>query len=218
MPKFFHKELPKAGELGLWRIEEQEDFFFKQLDLYPIEQMQLAQIKGRLRLEWLASRLLLHTMSGRKTRGACLKDEFGKPHLTGSDFEISISHSWNIAAVMAAPYLIGVDIQKIVPRIERIAPKFMRPTEKASLLDNTKIEHLHIYWCAKEALYKAHGRKKLDFIEHIHIEPFEYDLSVGRCRGHVHKDSYAVDFNINYEKVEDFFLVYCMENFNNLKH
>ena len=109
MPLIYHRNLTAGGELGVWRITETAEYFLDRLELFPQEIKQLSKIKGRLRLEWLASRWLLHTLSGRFLRGACLKDEYGKPYLTDSDFEISISHSWNIVAIMAAPYSIGID-------------------------------------------------------------------------------------------------------------
>jgi phosphopantetheinyl transferase len=211
MPILYHKKLPKGGELGLWKIEEDENFFLNQLTLYPSEVAHLAAIKGRLRLEWLASRWLLHVMSGRKIRGACLKDEFGKPYLKDSTFEISISHSRDIVAIMAAPYSIGVDIQKEVAKIERIEHKFVSPLEKESIKTITKIPHLHIYWGAKEALYKAYGRKKLGFIEHIFIEPFDFDLSDGKTNGAIRKGNYLAFFDIYYEKVNNAFLVFAIE-------
>ena len=211
MPLFLHKFLPQKGELGLWKIEETEDFFLNKLHLIEEELDQVNQIKGRGRLEWLSSRWLLHTMSGRETRGVCLKDEYGKPYLKDSTFQISISHSWGIAAIMAAPYIIGLDIQKYVPKITRIAHKFMREEEEASTIEATRIEHLHIYWGAKEALYKAYGRKKLDFQEHIFIEPFSFDLENGTCKGVIHKNDYQKKFDIFYEKIEDYYLVYGLE-------
>jgi 4'-phosphopantetheinyl transferase len=36
---------------------------------------------------------------------------------------------------------------------------------------------LCIYWCAKEALYKIHGKKNLLFADHLRVEPFT--LSTG---------------------------------------
>lgn len=211
MPVIYHKKLPKGGELGLWRIEETETYFLERLELFPSEVLQLSKIKGRLRLEWLASRWLLHTMSGRTLRGACLKDEFGKPYLTDTTFNISISHSRNIVAIMAAPYGIGIDIQREVAKIERIEKKFMRPVEKESLQDDTKIPHLHIYWGAKEALYKAYGRKKIGFVRHIHVDPFDYDLTIGQTTAAIHKENYHAYFNLFYEKVAECYLVYVIE-------
>jgi len=211
MPLIYHKNLPKDGELGFWQIEETEAYFLDRLELFPSEIHQLSKIKGRLRLEWLASRWLLHTMSGRTLRGACLKDEFGKPYLTDSDFNISISHSWNIVSIMAAPYTIGVDIQREVGKIARIEKKFIRPVEKESLQENTKIPHLHIYWGAKEALYKAYGRKKLGFVRHIHVDPFEYNLSIGQTTAAIHKENYHAYFDVFYEKVAACYMVYVVE-------
>ena len=211
MPLIYHKNLPKGGELGFWQIEETETYFLDRLELFPSEIYQLSKIKGRLRLEWLASRWLLHTMSGRTLRGACLKDEYGKPYLTDSNFNISISHSWNIVAIMAAPYNIGVDIQREVGKIARIEKKFIRPVEKESLQEDTKIPHLHIYWGAKEALYKAYGRKKLGFVRHIHVDPFVYDLSIGRTTAAIHKESYHAYFDVFYEKVAECYMVYVVE-------
>lgn len=211
MPIIYHKNLPKGGELGVWRIDESEEYFQDRLELFPSEVRQLSAIKGRLRLEWLASRWLLHTMSGRELRGACLKDEYGKPYLTDSDFEISISHSREVVAVMAAPYNIGIDIQKEVRKIERIEKKFVRPIEKDSLQAVTRIPHLHVYWGAKEALYKAYGRKLLGFVRHIHVDPFEYDLAIGHTTAAIHKEAYHGYFDLYYEKVEGFYLVYTME-------
>jgi len=211
MPLIYHKNLPKGGELGFWQIEETEAYFLDRLELFPSEIHQLSKIKGRLRLEWLASRWLLHIMSGRTLRGACLKDEYGKPYLTDSNFNISISHSWNIVSIMAAPYDIGVDIQREVGKIARIEKKFIRPVEKESLREGTKIPHLHIYWGAKEALYKAYGRKKLGFVRHIHVDPFVYDLSIGQTTAAIHKESYHAYFDVFYEKVAECYMVYVVE-------
>ena len=212
MPQIYHKYLKTEGELGLWKIEEDEFFFLRQMSMSKVEKEQLDKIKGHRRLEWLASRWLLHKMSGRKYRAACLKDEFGKPYLQNSLFEISISHSHGIAAVIAAPVLVGIDIQKIVEKINRIAHKFMRPIENENLIDETKLSHLHVYWGAKEALYKAYGRRALDFKQHIHIEPFEFTNQGGQFVGKIIKDEYFASFQLWYELIDDFVLVYAKED------
>ena len=211
MPRIYHRNLPNGGELGVWHIEETEAYFLDRLELFPSEVKQFSKIKGRLRLEWLASRWLLHTMSGRFLRGPCLKDEYGKPYLIESKFEISLSHSWDMVAVIAAPYSIGIDIQKEVAKIARIEKKFIRPVEKDSMQVATKIPHLHIYWGAKEALYKAYGRKKLGFVRHIHVDPFEFDLKKGFSTGAIHKGYFHAYYDVFYEKVAGFYLVYVLE-------
>ncbi|MEL6717908.1 MAG: 4'-phosphopantetheinyl transferase superfamily protein [Bacteroidota bacterium] len=212
MPLYTHQSINPRGEYAIWKIEESEDFFRTQLHLSPSELEQVNRIKGEgRRLEWLASRYLIHLMSGREQRGILLKDEFGKPHLEDSSFHISISHSNKMAAAIAAPFLVGIDLQKIVGKIERIAHKYMRPSEMESLKESTRLEHLHVYWGAKEALYKAYGRKKLDFRTHILIEPFEYNLSQAKATGTVKKGDFLQSFDLQYELMNDFILVYALE-------
>ncbi|MFK7806846.1 MAG: 4'-phosphopantetheinyl transferase superfamily protein [Saprospiraceae bacterium] len=212
MPLHTHKHLNDQAELGLWKIEEDEIFFLEQLQLNKEEEQYIAGIKGHRRLEWLASRFLLHKMSGRAKRGPCIKDEHGKPFLVDSLFDISISHSREFASVIAAPQCVGIDIQKIVSKIERIAHKYMRDEETESLKPETRLEHLHVYWGAKEALYKAYGRRQLDFREHIFIDPFDYDVTNGRCTGYTKKGEDYQAFDLRYELVEkDYMLVYGME-------
>lgn len=211
MPIQTYRHLPTKGELGIWQIDETEEFFREKLALTPLEETQMATIKGDgRRKEWLASRYLLHVMSGRKERGAFVKDEYGKPHLTDSLFNISISHSNHVAAVLATPELCGIDIQKIVTKIERIAQKFMRQEELYSLQLGSRLEHLHVYWGAKEAIYKAYGRKELDFSKHILIEPFEYNLSEGTCQGKIQKGDFQQEFQLYYEQIGTFILVYAL--------
>lgn len=215
MPLHTHHSILRQGEYAIWTIEESEDFFREQLQLSPTELEQVNRIKGEgRRLEWLASRYLIHLMSGREQRGTLLKDEFGKPHLENSSFHISISHSNKKAAAIAAPFSVGIDLQKIVGKIERIAHKYMRTNEMESLQEATRLEHLHVYWGAKEALYKAYGRKKLDFRTHILIEPFEYDLENGKASGIVQKGDFFQPFDLHYKLLNDFVLVYALEQEN----
>lgn len=211
MPLYIHRKIEPAGELGIWLITEPEGYFLAELDLFPLEKELLRELKGHRKLEWLAGRWLLHYMSGRADRGALWKDKYGKPHLENSPFLVSLSHSREMAAVAASPDAVGVDIQKIVTKIDRIAHKFMREEEKASLEIATNIAHLHVYWGAKEALYKAYGRKELDFRQHIHIQPFSFDLENGTCTGKIIKGDFAANYQIWYEQIGEFILVYCIE-------
>ncbi len=211
MPLLKTQQLEPTGEWGIWKIEESEAFFLDALDLHQLEIKQLASMKGRRRVEWLASRYLLHELSGRTERADCLKDEFGKPYLVGSDYQISLSHSHGLAAVIAAPQAVGIDIQLEVPKIERIAHKFMRPEESESLSKEHRITHLHLYWGAKEALFKAYGRKEVDFKQHLIIEPFSWQGDSGDFRGQLIKPTIEQSFKLSYRLFDSFVLVWCME-------
>lgn len=211
MPLLLHEHIVPEGELGVWHITETEAWFRDRLYLYPAELRQLSRIKGRRRAHWLGVRHLVHHMSGREQRGAFIKDEFGKPHLEHADWYISISHSGDLAAAIAAPMTVGIDIQRLVGKIERIAHRFMRPEERESLSPQQRLEHIHLYWGAKEALYKAYGRRQLDFLENIIIQPFELDWEHGYFFGEVCKDDYRSIYQLRYRMIEGCVLVYALE-------
>lgn len=198
MPLYLHEKILPAAEIGIWQIQESEQWFLEQVDLFPEEMLQLEQIHGRRRVEWLAARYLVHLMSGRPQRAAFLKDQYGKPYLAHSPYTISISHGQDMAAAIAAPFAVGIDIQYIVPKIERIAYKFMRSVEMDSLSQEERIAHLHVYWGAKEALYKAYGRKALDFCTHLLVQPFELNWEKGETQALIAKDQWQQEYTIHY--------------------
>jgi phosphopantetheinyl transferase len=205
------KSLENGSQIGIWRMVEPEDFFLQELDLQPVEQTELAPLKGRRRLEWLASRFLVHEMllsNGQPDRVPVLKDEFGKPHLHGTGLHLSFSHSHELVAVILANQATGIDIQRKVEKIERLAQKFMREEELRSLSEEHRLSQLHIFWGAKEALYKAHGRKELDFRQHISIQPFDYQ-QVGMTHGKIEKEGRVWDFEVNFECFLGYVMVWC---------
>ena len=210
MPVFLKKELSTVGEIGLWKISEDESYFLDRLVLYSHEKEFLASLKGKRKLEYLASRYLLHLMSGREVRGACLKDEFGKPYLENSEYHISFSHSSDMVAVIGSPHVVGIDIQKYVEKIDRIKHKFLSETELEFLQGNFKKEKLHILWGAKESLYKAYGRKKVEFREHLAIEEFQWDGFTANFEGHIKIGDHNSLHDIFALELDDFMLVYSI--------
>lgn len=214
MPLLTHESASPCGEWGLWSIAESEYWLRDQLLLYPAELRQLSDLKGvGRRREWLAARYLVHLMSGRTVRGAFLKDEFGKPHLEGSDWEISISHTQGMAAAIAAPRLCGIDIQRLVPKITRLAPKFMNEAEAALNIQDSRewLVYLHLLWGAKEALYKAHGRRKLDFRTNLHVAAPDFSAQGGVAQGVIREHGTDTHFTIRYQLwSEEVFLVYAI--------
>lgn len=213
MGLWLKKDVSEDTFIGIWKIEEDESYFLQRLDLQPVEQSELAPVKGRRRLEWLASRYLVHEMltgHGLEDRIPVLKDDQGKPHIWGTPFHLSFSHSHDFVAVILANAPTGIDIQKFVPKIGAIERKFMRDEESAGLSEETRLEHLHIYWGAKESLYKAYGRKMLDFRQHIFVNPFHFQAA-GTTLGFVRKENFNGTYQLFFEKIESHFLVYCIE-------
>lgn len=208
MSIYLNKEIEKKSQLGLWKIDETEDFFKSHLPESHYDDGILKYRHQKRRLEWLAGRYLLYTMSNGKR---CIVDEYGKPHLMNSAQYVSLSHSGNYAAAVMSKKVVGIDIQKITPKIKRIAHKFLRPEEKECLSFSYPLEHLHVFWGAKEALYKAYGKKQLDFRQHIFVSPFDFQKNGDIVAGQVIKEDYHSSFLISYQKFKDYILVYAIK-------
>lgn len=198
-------------ELAIWKVTEPHSYFESKLDIHTAEREIISKLSGRKKLEWLASRYLLHVMSGRAARGEFVKDDHGKPHLQDSDYHVSISHSNHHICVVASPLLVGIDIQTYVSKITRIQHKFVSEDEE-KYFGNDEIKALHIIWGAKESLYKAYGKRGLDFKKHLFVTDLEVSSDSENFKGAVIKDDYEKNFNLTYYAFSEFILVYAKES------
>lgn len=119
---------------------------------------------GTRRREWLGARVCLKTMlleSGKiGSPGECevLKDAGGRPSVACAG-DCSLSHKGKYAAAaltFAEGMRVGVDIEKISPRVTRLRGSFVNPGD--SLPGVTGADRLHtVLWTAKEAASKVLG-------------------------------------------------------------
>lgn len=174
MPLLYARKDKDRFLLGLWRTTEPEAWFRQRVRIHPGERPEEATLHPSRRLDWLSTRHLLHLLSGAPERLPCLKDTFGKPYLEGEDARISISHTGGWAAIILSPFAAGVDVQRWDERLERLATRFARPEELEEAAGPQRLAILHVLWGAKEALYKAHGRRRLDFRAHLLCGPVNY--------------------------------------------
>ncbi len=130
----------------------------------------------------------------------------GKPHLKDGK-RISITHSYEFSAVIVSNTIIGIDIEKNREKIKRIAPKFIGEEDKFLQKDKL-IEQLTVIWGAKESLYKIHPDGGLLFKHHLPIEKFK--LSDKKTRGWIKKDNFYEVYNIYFEQLDGFTLVYAL--------
>ena len=215
MPLANHHITEKNGHMALWHITENEAFFLEKLPLTDADRADLDARKGRRRLEWLAGKYLVQLLIDFKFK--IVKDAFGKPHLAGSDLHISISHSSEYAAAIVSPNPVGIDIQEVTPRLDRIAWRVMNANKLKQLSPTHRLDHLHTYWCAKEALYKAYGWRELDFRKNIVIDPFvfpENGLEKGEflsaTEGVISREAFEKKFTIYVGKIDNCILVYSL--------
>jgi phosphopantetheine--protein transferase-like protein len=108
---------------------------------------------------------------------------------------------------------VGIDIELIKDKIERIATKFMSAEELLFIQEKQRIEHLYVCWCAKEAVYKLHGKKNVSFVENIELKPFHYEgngsFSAKLDVGITHKE-----FTVHYEKFDDYMIGFVSDDAN----
>lgn len=209
MAIFLQRNISPVEHLGIWKINESIEDLLISLHLNQHELEVYRKINNDLRRsQWLSTRVLLRHL-GKDNELGIGYDEFGKPFLNTTDQKISISHSSDfVAIIINETKETGIDIERIVPKIERVAHKFMSTQELASLNEKS-LEELYIYWGAKEALYKLHGKKNLIFKENISIEPFVYQRK-GIISGKINTNFYSESFKLEYERINEFMLVYVM--------
>jgi 4'-phosphopantetheinyl transferase len=152
-------------QLGLWHITESAEELASFLVLTESNNFS----KDSRNLHWLAARVLLKHLLGGNTFDL-LKTDTGKPYLPDDDIEISLSHSGDYAAaIICNKEETGVDIEKIDPRIYRIAHKFLNDFDKSFLTENDLVGH-YLVWNAKEVLFKYYSKGAVDFRKHLFID------------------------------------------------
>jgi len=104
----------------------------------------------------------------------------GRPILKGSDLHVSISHSKNHATLLISNNNnIGVDIEKISPRILRLQRRIAQPKELpadfAAFPEYQQIKYLTILWTIKEAVYKSMNEQEgFDLLTDVLVTPSDF--------------------------------------------
>lgn len=185
------------AEICLWKITEQPSDF-------NLSTEGLESDKSTRNKQWLASRAALESLNIEVSN--LQKDEFGKPYLKGKGKHVSLSHCSKYAAGITGTSPVGIDIEEITPRIERIAKRFVNESEWQFISSKTRIETLYLLWSAKEALYKLYGKKAVDFKNHMIAKPFKTGKN-GWFEMEFRKDTVTV-FTIQYEIYDNHTLVW----------
>ncbi|MDO8367426.1 MAG: 4'-phosphopantetheinyl transferase superfamily protein [Saprospiraceae bacterium] len=200
---------------GLWQIAEDEAFFRTDLPLSVSEESEFARhINPLRRLEWLAGRWLLHKLTDAPHRFPLAKDAFSKPFFPeNQDLACSLSHSKGIVGALISTVhrssfivhrSIGCDIQVLTEKMPRIAHKFLHEAEQDFVKNRPYEENLdllHLFWTAKESLYKAYGLKELDFRKNLFVGNIEWDGLNGTGIGTVEKGDFRLEFQLIFSKL-----------------
>ncbi len=211
MSLFLKKALNDAA-LGIWEINEDVDELYAKVQLSDQEKEHFALLKSpQRRQHWLSYRLILPHLVNQVELTPITYDENGKPILSNGIRHISVSHSGKFSALIASPTKsVGIDIECMQPKIIRIAHKFLNRKELKQVFSKHAMESLYLIWAAKEALYKLHGKRDLQFRENIRIFPFRFK-GEGTIMGEIRTPIYNKAYTINYQVIENYILVFAVD-------
>lgn len=222
MPLLLTRHPAPDTTFGIWQAAEEEAFFREELPLSPEEEAEITYLKHDLRRhEWLAGRWLLHKLTGSPQRLPLAKDAFSKPFFPeNQQLACSLSHSHGIVGALILGeqqttnnqqatsnqqrITCGCDIQVLVSKMPRLASKFLSEEEEKFVRQHSataQFDLLHVFWTAKESLYKAYGLKALDFRAHLRVEPFDWKEQRGHSIGWVEKEGFRQSYHLQFEKI-----------------
>jgi phosphopantetheinyl transferase len=171
VPIFFQHQVNESTRLGIWKIEETEEFFLSNVPLrqevtHPLKRLQ--HLAGRFLLQFLCPGFPYELIRIADTR---------KPYLPNEQYHFSISHCGDYAAaIVSSDQRVGVDIEIISEKVEKIKNKFLTQNEQL-VFSLSSIDLVAIgaglptlLWSAKESVYKWFGDGGVDFRKHIQLE------------------------------------------------
>lgn len=149
------------------------------------------------RLQHLAGRYLLQELFPEFPYHLIEIADTKKPFLLNEEYHFSVSHCGDYAAVIVnKDHRVGIDIELVTPRIERIKHKFLNDHE-LDLHPAADKKLLTLFWSAKEAVFKWYGNGEVDFKKHINIMQANIPLNAGTISCEFLKKE-PVSLNINY--------------------
>lgn len=172
MPQIFSTNLHPSGNILLWQVEEESDWFKEQLNLVPglwVEYDSL--VNDTIRHRWLASRYAVQQVS-QQTPLEVIKDQSGRPYLGVERKPLSLSHCEGFVAAIHADVSVGIDVERISSRVQKIKNYFMRDEELDMIGEEN--EALILAWSAKESIYKWFGEKHLGYKSQLCIRSVDF--------------------------------------------
>jgi 4'-phosphopantetheinyl transferase EntD len=167
---FYQHNINASTRLGIWHIEEDENFFTQHV---PLKKDITHPHK---RLQHLAGRYLLKYLFPDFPYAEIVIADTRKPYLPDELYHFSISHCGNFAAaIVSTNQQVGIDIEIPSSKVERVQHKFLHDNEVEFLNSfvnmgkHFRVEMLTIFWSCKEALYKWYGLGEVNFKDCMYL-------------------------------------------------
>ena len=157
------------------------------------------------RLEWLAVRVLLYTLSGEEKEIAYHPS--GKPYLADDSASLSISHTkGNVAVILNPKTPVGIDIEQYGKRVHKVFDRFIRPDEQVEAYQGDTTWGGLLHWSAKETVFKCMKNADAD-LRKLCLSHF-----IPQKEGTFQVREYATEgqslFSVGYRICEDFVLTW----------
>jgi phosphopantetheinyl transferase len=206
VPLFYQQDINQDTRLAVWKIEEDESFFLQKVSLKR-------EIRhGNKRLQHLAGRYLLVDLFPDFPAELIEIADTRKPFLPDEQYHFSISHCGDFAAaIVSKTERVGIDVELLTPRVEKIKHKFLHPDE-LQMVDHAiidRVQLLTLLWSAKEAMFKWWGRGDVDFSEVLRVWDMPVELE-GKINTSFQKKELHIGLELDYRLMSD--LTLCWVN------
>jgi len=207
VPIYYQQNINDFTQLAVWKIEEEESFFTQKVTL----QQQVTH--PHKRLQHLAGRFLLPYLFADFPSELIQIADTRKPFLPNEAYHFSISHCGDYAAaIVSATQRVGVDVELVTHRVNKIRHKFLHISELQNwdieaLEEPEKYRTLTLLWSAKEAMFKWWGRGDIDFSECMQVEAAALQ-SKGILNASFRKDDFTASLQLHYQLTEELSLVW----------
>jgi phosphopantetheinyl transferase len=179
MPLFYQQTIDRHTKIGIWKIEESENFFLQTVPLkseitHPHKRMQ--HLAGRYLLRYLFPDFPYELIRIADTL---------KPFLENEAYHFSISHCGDFAAaIVSRDKRVGIDIELVSEKVWVVKNKFVNSIE-AGIIDHVNLNvsdlmKMTLLWSCKEAMFKWYGKGQLDFRKHMQLQAI-YSDEIRNC-------------------------------------
>ena len=207
MPIYYQQNINDFTQLAVWKIEESESFFTQ------IVTVQQQVTHPHKRLQHLAGRFLLPYLYPNFPSDLIQIADTRKPYLPNEAYHFSISHCGDYAAaIVSSTQRVGVDVELVTHRVNKIRHKFLHPSELSNwdieaMEEQEKFRTLTLLWSAKEAMFKWWGRGDIDFSECMQVEKNTLKSS-GILNARFQKDKFTASLELHYQLTNELSLVW----------
>jgi 4'-phosphopantetheinyl transferase EntD len=175
VPIFFQHQINENTRIGVWKIEETEEFFKGNVPqhrdvTHPHKRLQ--HLAGRFLLQYLFPDFPFELIQIADTK---------KPYLPEDIYHFSISHCGDYAAAIVSKKMrVGIDIEIHSEKVDKIKHKFLSEEELSEFTVQPELNvaqeqvaknmMMTILWSAKESVFKWYGNGAVDFRKHIWLQ------------------------------------------------